>query len=322
MCHHPECVESSANNKCLLLCQECDTNIHRQPGFSGHLVLDLPLSLQSEFLKTPSERDDASDIEVPPPDYEGAEVVEEEQVEEKHVEEEHHSQVFVFWVFSFSFLLFFSLFLSPLSLFLSPLSLFLSPLSLFLSPLFLSLSPFLSLSLFLSLSPLFLSLSPLFLSLSLLFLSLSPLFLSLSPLFLSPLFLSPFLSPLFLSPFLSPLFLSPPLSSSLSPFSFFSQKKSSGIEKRLRRKDAVKRKSSSVEAKDRTRSKSLSAVEIQSDVRLLVPAQFQCTEQTVPDLGHRHLSLPGTPGNGFLQVFLEPTEESVKITALKGKSIQ
>lgn len=205
MCHHPECVESSANNKCLLLCQECDTNIHRQPGFSGHLVLDLPLSLQSEFLKTPSEREDASDIEVPAPDYEvedvvGEEHAEKEQVEEEHVEEEHVVR--------------------------------------------------------------------------------------------------------------------------LGFTKNNSSTRSSGIEKRLRRKDAVKRKSSSVEAKDRTRSKSLSAVEIQSDVRLLVPAQFQCAEQTVPDLGHRHLSLPGTPGNGFLQVFLEPTEESVKITALKGKSIQ
>ncbi|XP_076472595.1 uncharacterized protein LOC143301996 [Babylonia areolata] len=39
VCHHPQCTEE--NNKLpLLLCRQCDTDIHRQPQYAGHLVLD------------------------------------------------------------------------------------------------------------------------------------------------------------------------------------------------------------------------------------------------------------------------------------------
>ncbi|XP_012944341.1 pleckstrin homology domain-containing family G member 5 [Aplysia californica] len=39
VCHHPSCMEESQGLP-LLLCRPCDLDIHRQPEFSGHLVLD------------------------------------------------------------------------------------------------------------------------------------------------------------------------------------------------------------------------------------------------------------------------------------------
>ncbi|XP_025083747.1 uncharacterized protein LOC112557874 isoform X3 [Pomacea canaliculata] len=39
VCHHPQCSEDN-HDKPLLLCRQCDLDIHRQPEFSGHLVLD------------------------------------------------------------------------------------------------------------------------------------------------------------------------------------------------------------------------------------------------------------------------------------------
>ncbi|KAK7487683.1 hypothetical protein BaRGS_00021102, partial [Batillaria attramentaria] len=40
VCHHPQCTEDNKDLP-LLLCRQCDVDIHRNPGYSGHLVLDV-----------------------------------------------------------------------------------------------------------------------------------------------------------------------------------------------------------------------------------------------------------------------------------------
>ncbi|XP_053378872.1 pleckstrin homology domain-containing family G member 5-like isoform X3 [Mercenaria mercenaria] len=41
ICHHPGCTKNNENRP-MLLCKECDGNIHQRPEYTGHLVLDLP----------------------------------------------------------------------------------------------------------------------------------------------------------------------------------------------------------------------------------------------------------------------------------------
>ncbi|KAL4220833.1 Pleckstrin y domain containing [Mactra antiquata] len=41
ICHHPGCTKNNENRP-MLLCKECDHNIHQKPEYTGHLVLDLP----------------------------------------------------------------------------------------------------------------------------------------------------------------------------------------------------------------------------------------------------------------------------------------
>ncbi|XP_060569640.1 uncharacterized protein LOC132728048 [Ruditapes philippinarum] len=41
ICHHPGCTKNNENRP-MLLCKECDSNIHQRPEYTGHLVLDLP----------------------------------------------------------------------------------------------------------------------------------------------------------------------------------------------------------------------------------------------------------------------------------------
>lgn len=41
ICHHPGCTRNNENRP-MLLCKECDNNIHQRADYSGHLVLDLP----------------------------------------------------------------------------------------------------------------------------------------------------------------------------------------------------------------------------------------------------------------------------------------
>lgn len=211
VCHHPECCQNATNGKSLLLCKECDNNIHSQPGFSGHLVLDLPPSARNDSgKKVPAKTDteDASDLEEVSSEYNIQDEIQEEILEEDHVD-------------------------------------------------------------------------------------------------------------------------------GLKMVKSYSNVGNYGVEKRLKRKDAVKRKPSISNVKiggfvsesisdsgDRTRSKSLSAMEIQMGAAQLQFPPSQFVERTIPEAGFRHLSLPGTSGNGFLQVFIESMDESIKIAALKGKSIQ
>ncbi|XP_048250123.1 pleckstrin homology domain-containing family G member 5-like isoform X2 [Haliotis rufescens] len=41
VCHHPQCTEENQDRP-LLLCHQCDLDIHKKPEFTGHLVLDAP----------------------------------------------------------------------------------------------------------------------------------------------------------------------------------------------------------------------------------------------------------------------------------------
>ncbi|XP_067658142.1 pleckstrin homology domain-containing family G member 5-like isoform X3 [Haliotis asinina] len=41
VCHHPQCTEENRDRP-LLLCRQCDLDIHKKPEFAGHLVLDAP----------------------------------------------------------------------------------------------------------------------------------------------------------------------------------------------------------------------------------------------------------------------------------------
>ncbi|GFS12672.1 pleckstrin domain-containing family G member [Elysia marginata] len=40
VCHHPVCTEDNGDLP-LLLCRQCESDIHRRPEYSGHLVLDI-----------------------------------------------------------------------------------------------------------------------------------------------------------------------------------------------------------------------------------------------------------------------------------------